>query len=268
LKELFKALTALAQVAIPWVTKRLKALNGVVDTTKLVFQTAKENVDGLRIALIAIAGVLVVGGIMGMMGMLGSSVFLLSLRATAASYSFWAMHKAMLANVAVAMLLIKAYSDIGEANDGELNWVSWMRYNLEMGMIYLERFYLMFIIWKNRMKLAISEGLVEDVKKGIGAAVGAASHVIPGLKPLTWAAGFANDLVTKGITFGGGAEDLYNTKARPKEVRSNAPNYVTINVNASNLKGVKDSPKETAQALSDIIQKDWKQQLGGLGIFP
>lgn len=260
LKELFKALTALAQVAIPWVTKRLKALNGVVDTTKLVFQTAKENVDGLRIALIAIAGVLVVGGIMGMMGMLGSSVFLLSLRAMAASYSFWAMHKAMLANVAVAMLLIKAYSDIGEANDGELNWVSWMRYNLEMGMIYLERFYLMFIIWKNRMKLAISEGLMQDVQKGIGNAVSAASTAIPSLKPIKWAV----EAFSGGVTFGGGAEDLYKPSPRTPSSQSQPPPLV-INVDARGVQGVKDNPEKTAESIYKEMQKQWG--LGGLGIY-
>lgn len=263
LKELFKVLTALAQVAIPWVTKRLKALNGVVDTTKLVFQTAKENVDGLRIALIAIAGVLVVGGIMGMMGMLGSSVFLLSLRATAASYSFWAMHKAMVAQLAIVTLLIKAYSDIGEANDGELNWVSWMRYNLEMGMIYLERFYLMFIIWKNRMKLAISEGLMQDVQKGIGDAVSAASNVIPILKPIKWAAEAFSD----GVTVGGGAEDLYKPSPRTPASQSQLTPLV-INVDARGVQGVKDNPEKTATALYDRIQGDWRQQMGGLGIFP
>ncbi len=264
LRELFKALTALATVAIPWVTKRLKALNGIVDTTKLVFQAAKENVDGLRIALIALASVLVVGGVMGMMGMLGSSVFLLSLRAVAASYSFWAMHKAMLANVAVAVLLLKAYSDIGEANDGELNWVSWMRYNLEMGMIYLERFYLMFIIWKNRMKLAISEGLVGDVKKGIGDAVGAASNIIPGLKPITWATEAAGNLVRNGITFGGGAEDLYKPSPRTPASQSQPPPLV-INVDARGVQGVKDNPEKTAAAIYKEMQKQWG--LGGLGIY-
>lgn len=261
LKELFKALTALATVAIPWVTKRLKALNGIVDTTKQVFQTAKENVDGLRVALIALAGVLAVGGVLSFMGLLGGRLFWMSLNGLAAAASFWAMHKAMLANVAIALVLLKAYGDIGEANEGEANWVSWMRYNLEMAMIYLERFYYMFIIWKNKFKASFDLGdFVTDaisnvpILSSLGGAIGRAAY----------------DISTNGITFGGSAVDLYNTKPAPvtKEVRGNAPNYVTINVNASNLKGVKDSPKETAQALSDIIQKDWKQQLGGLGIFP
>lgn len=260
LKELFKALTALAQVAIPWVTKRLKALNGVVDTTKLVFQTAKENVDGLRIALIAIAGVLTVGGVLGFMGLLGSRIFWLTLNGLAAVAMFWQMHKAMLANVAVAMLLIKAYSDIGEANDGELNWVSWMRYNLEMGMIYLERFYLMFIIWKNRMKLAISEGLMQDVQKGIGNAVSAASTAIPSLKPIKWAV----EAFSGGVTFGGGAEDLYKPSPRTPSSQSQPPPLV-INVDARGVQGVKDNPEKTAESIYKEMQKQWG--LGGLGIY-
>lgn len=263
LRELFKALTALAQVAIPWVTKRLKALNGVVDTTKLVFQTAKENVDGLRVALIALAGVLAVGGVLSFMGLLGGRLFWMSLNGLAAAASLWAMHKAMLANVAVTILLIKAYSDIGEANDGELNWVSWMRYNLEMGMIYLERFYLMFIIWKNRMKLAISEGLVQDVQKGIGDAVSAASNVIPILKPIKWAAEAFSD----GVTVGGGAEDLYKPSPRTPASQSQLTPLV-IHVDARGVQGVKDNPEKTATALYDRIQGDWRQQMGGLGIFP
>lgn len=261
LKELFKALTALAQVAIPWVTKRLKALNGAVDTTTTSFGFLKENVEGLKIALIGVGVALAAGGIMGMMGLLGSSAFLLSLRTMAAVQSFWLLHKAMLASVAIALVLLKAYGDIGEANEGEANWVTWMQYNLEMMMIYLERFYYMFIIWKNKFKANFDLGdFVTErlssvpILSSLGGAIGRAAY----------------DISTNGISFSGGAAALYNTKPAPiaKEVRGNAPNYVTINVNASNLKGVKDSPKETAQALSDIIQKDWKQQLGGLGIFP
>lgn len=268
LKELFKALTALAQVAIPWVTKRLKALNGAVDTVTTSFGFFKENVEGVKNALAMLLGAGVVVGFYASIGLLNGALGVFAMRTMVGIVAMWRMHKAMVAQLAIVMLLIKAYGDIGEANEGEANWVSWMRYNLEMTMIYLERFYYMFIIWKNRMKLAISEGLVQDIQKGIGGAVSAASNVIPGLKPITWAAEAFNGAIKNSVTFGGGAEDLYNTKAKPNGVRSNAPNYVTINVNASNLKGVKDSPKETAQALSDIIQKDWKQQLGGLGIFP
>lgn len=268
LKELFKALTALAQVAIPWVTKRLKALNGVVDTVTTFFGFLKDNVDGLVDVLIALAGVLVAGGVLSFMGLLGGRLFWMSLNGLAAAASFWAMHKAMIAQLAVVTLLIQAYSDIGDANDGELNWVSWMRYNLEMGMIYLERFYYMFIIWKNRMKLAISEGLVQDVQKGIGAAVSAASNVIPGLKPITWAAEAFNGAIKNGVTFGGGAGDLYKSPTPRTPASSTAPTTLVLNVDARGVQGVKENPEKTANALYDLIQGDWKQQMGGLGIFP
>lgn len=257
LKELFKALTALARVAIPWVTKRLKALNGVVDTATNSFGFFKENVDGLTTALTALGGVLTVGGVLGFMGLLGSRIFWLTLNGLAAVAMFWQMHKVLIAKTAVIFLLIKAYSDIADAFNGEANWVTWMQYNLEMTMIYLERFYYMFIIWKNKFKANFDLGdfVTERLSRvpilsSLGGAIGRAAY----------------DISTNGISFSGGAADLYKTKPAPntKETR-NTTTTVNINVDARGVQGVKDNPEKTAESIYKEMQKQWG--LGGLGIY-
>lgn len=257
LKELFKALTALAQVAIPWVTKRLKALNGAVDTVTTSFGFFKENVEGVKNALAMLLGAGVVVGFYASIGLLNGALGVFAMSTMVGIVAMWRMHKAMVAQYAILLLLIKAYGDIGEANEGEANWVSWMRYNVEMTMIYLERFYYMFIIWKNKFKANFDLGKM--VSEGI--------NNIPVISAVGKAIGeTAAKITTGGISFSGGAADLYNTKPAPntKETR-NTTTTVNINVDARGVQGVKDSPEKTAESIYKEMQKQWG--LGGLGIY-
>ena len=256
LKELFKALTALAQVAIPWVTKRLKALNGVVDTATNSFGFFKENVEGVKNALAMLLGAGVVVGFYASIGLLNGALGVFAMRTMVGIVAMWRMHKAMVAQLAIVMLLIKAYGDIGEANEGEANWVSWMRYNLEMTMIYLERFYYMFIIWKNKFKASFDLGdFIQDELNNIPL-IGAVGRAI----------GEGAAKVATNVSFSNNAADLYKTKPAPntKETR-NTTTTVNINVDARGVQGVKDNPEKTAESIYKEMQKQWG--LGGLGIY-
>jgi len=257
LRELFKALTALAQVAIPWVTKRLKALNGAVDTVTTSFGFFKENIIGVYNALSILVGAGVVVGFYASIGLLNGALGVFAMRTMVGIVAMWRMRKAMVAQLAIVMLLIKAYGDIGEANEGEANWVSWMRYNLEMTMIYLERFYYMFIIWKNKFKANFDLG--EMVSEGI--------NNIPVISAVGKAIGeTAAKITTGGISFSGDATDLYNTKPAPKTPATRPQlTPLTINVDARGVQGVKDNPEKTADAIYKEMQKQWR--LGGLGIY-
>lgn len=256
LKELFKALTALAQVAIPWVTKRLKALNGAVDTATTSFGFFKENVEGVKNALAMLLGAGVVVGFYASIGLLNGALGVFAMRTMIGIVAMWRMHKAMVAQLAIVMLLIKAYGDIGEANEGEANWVSWMRYNLEMTMIYLERFYYMFIIWKNKFKASFDLGDFIQEKLNNIPLIGAVGRAI----------GEGAAKVATNVSFSNNAADLYKTKPVPntKEVR-NTTTTVNISVDARGVQGVKENPEKTATAIFNEMQKQWG--MGGLGIY-
>jgi tape measure domain-containing protein len=164
---------------------------------------------------------------------------------------------------------IYVFSSIDDYMNGEENWVYGLQLMLEIAMARLDQFQLRVQIWWKQMKAMWDSFKLNPEKLIKDEAIGVIRRNVPSY--VDWAIGTGMRIARDGITFEGGAGDLYPTQPKIQQPKF-LPNMMQgspliINIDASKVSGAQNDPEKFGKAVGGEVSSELQRIMGGLGIY-
>lgn len=164
---------------------------------------------------------------------------------------------------------IYVFSSIDDYMNGEKNWVYGLQLMLEIAMARLDQFQMRVRIWWKDMQ-AMWDSFQLDPAKFVKD--NAFNLWYKNQDPLTqWAIDKMRSINENGITFEGGAGDLYPSQPKIQQPKF-LPNMMQgspliINIDASKVSGAQNDPEKFGKAVGGEVSSELQRIMGGLGAF-
>ncbi len=164
---------------------------------------------------------------------------------------------------------IYVFSSIDDYMNGEKNWVYGLQLMLEIAMARLDQFQMRVRIWWKDMQAMWESFKLDPISFLFDKAFERWSNI---QDPSTqWVIDAMRNINKNGITFEGGAGDLYPSQPKIQQPKF-LPNVMQgspliINIDASKVSGVQNDPEKFGKAVGGEVSSELQRIMGGLGAF-